>query len=88
MAKYKLKENISFDGEIITAGSIVDTDSIAISGDSLTLWGWADLVDESVADESVVERSVADESVAEQSVAAVEEPSESDPVEPPKRRKK
>ena len=73
MAKYKLKENISFDGEIITAGSIVDTDSIAISGDSLTLWGWADLVDESV---------------VEQSVVPVEEASESDPVDPPKRRKK
>lgn len=73
MAKYRLKENISFDGEVLVVGTIVDTDSIAISGDSLTLWGWAELIDDSVASDVPVHS---------------EDASEADPVEPPKRRKK
>ena len=72
MAKYRLKENISFDGEVLVVGTIVDTDSIAISGDSLTLWGWADLVAESASEPTP---SPADDA-------------SDDPSDPPKRRKK
>lgn len=73
MAKYRLKENISFDGEVLVVGTIVDTDSIAISGDSLTLWGWADLVDESA---------------SEPTPSPADDASDADPSDPPKRRKK